>query len=348
MTCDQAIELLPWYLNGTLEPGELAEVRRHLTTCESCRAALAETVQAGTVFAQHIPAPDMVALAWGERPSGIDPAAADEHLTSCAECAAELELVRMSRRLEEEGNVAVFPAARPQTARSQAVPSQAYRGWRAAAIAASLVGLVAAGGWFQTARQPRQQPQQAVVRPVAPPPGSVAPVPQPQAPAGTGSKAAGSNAAGELAMLRQKVKELTDVADGLQNQVRKGQEQVAHLTAEPALSPYISPTDVVRGKENIGEMADVAVVPARASIALLPLRATHAETGAHAHHEVEILSAGGSPLKTKPVQRDPNGSYLLALLRGELKPGDYTLQVYGTADGKRDPEPEGTYKIRVQ
>ena len=23
MTCDQAIELLPWYLNGTLEPGVL-------------------------------------------------------------------------------------------------------------------------------------------------------------------------------------------------------------------------------------------------------------------------------------------------------------------------------------
>lgn len=339
MTCDQAIELLPWYLNGTLEPGELAEVRRHLTACESCRAALAETAQAGALFsqentAQHIPAPDLVALAWGEHPSGIDPAAAEEHLASCAECAAELELVRMSRRLEEEGNVAVFPAARPRTA-----PSQSYRGWRAAAIAASLAGLVAAGGWFQTATQPRQ-PEQAVVRPAAPPPGSMAPVPQPQA-----TPVTGSNMASELAMLRQRVKELSDTADGLQSQVRKGQEQVAHLTAEPALSPYISPTDVVRGKENTEE---IAVVPARASVALLPLRATHAETGAHAHHEVVILSAGGTPLKTKPVRRDPNGSYLLALLQGELKPGDYTLQVYGTADGKRDPEPEGTYKIRLQ
>jgi anti-sigma factor RsiW len=333
MTCDQAIELLPWYLNGTLESGELAEVRQHLETCESCRAALAETGQAWTVFAQHIPAPDMVALAWGERPTGIAPAAAEEHLASCAECAAELELARLSRRLEEEGNVVVFqgasPAARPQTA-----PSRAYRGWRAAALAASLAAVVAAGGWFQTARQP----QQAVVRPVAPPVASQPAAAPPPAPAD-------SNADRELAALRQQVKELSDSAGGLQSQVRKSQEQIARLTAEPALSPYISPTDVVRGKE---DTAELAVVPAGASIALLPLRATHPETGAHEHHEVVILSASGATLKTKPVQRDPNGSYLLALLQGELKPGDYTLQVYGTAAGKRDPEPDGTYKIRIQ
>ena len=55
MTCDQAIELLPWHLNGTLEAGETAEVRQHLETCERCRAALAETRQAWSVFAQHIP-----------------------------------------------------------------------------------------------------------------------------------------------------------------------------------------------------------------------------------------------------------------------------------------------------
>ena len=340
MTCDQAIELLPWFLNGTLESGELAEVRQHLETCESCRTALAETGQAWSVFAQettarHIPAPDLVALAWGELPSGIEPAAAEEHLAACAECAAELDLARMSRRLEEEGNVAVFPAARPQTSQTAGTtPSRAYRGWRAAAIAASLAGLVAAGGWFQTARQPQQA---AAVRPVAPVAILPAPAPSP-APAS-------SNADRELATLREKVKELSDSTDRLQSQVRVSQEQVAHFTAEPALSPYISPTDVVRGKE---DTAEIAVVPGNASVALLPLRATHPETGAHEHHEVVILSAGGATVKTKPVRRDPNGSYLLALIQGELKPGDYTLQVYGTADGKRDPEPDGTYKIRIQ
>ena len=148
MTCDQSIELLPWLLNGTLEAGEREEVRKHLAGCERCRQALAETRQAWTVFAQHIPAQDLVALAWGDRPSGIEAAAAEEHLASCAQCSAELELARMSRRLEEEDNIALFPAAKPRP-----VTGAAPRTWRAAAIAASLAAVVALGGWFHTAQQ---------------------------------------------------------------------------------------------------------------------------------------------------------------------------------------------------
>jgi Putative zinc-finger len=161
MTCDQSIELLPWLLNGTLDAGERAEVRHHLATCERCRLALTETRQAWTVFAQHIPAQDLVALAWGDLPSGIDAAAAEEHLASCAQCAAELEMTRMSRRLEEEDNVALFPAAKPRP-----VAGAAPRSWRAAALAAGLATLVAAGGWFHAARQGGDQLSQ-VRTPVA-------------------------------------------------------------------------------------------------------------------------------------------------------------------------------------
>jgi hypothetical protein len=148
MTCDQAIEILPWYLNGTLDAGEREEVRNHLATCERCRQALADTRQAWTVFAQHIPTQDLVALAWGQPPSGIDPAAAEEHLASCAECAAELEMVRMSRRLEEDDNVALFPAGKPRP-----LAGAAPRTWRAAALAAGLAAVVAMGGWIHTAQQ---------------------------------------------------------------------------------------------------------------------------------------------------------------------------------------------------
>jgi hypothetical protein len=158
MTCDQAIELLPWYLNGSLESGELAEVGQHLETCESCRAALAETGQAWAVFApqspaqhdtRHLSAQALVALAWGEPPAGIDPAAAEAHLVSCAECAAQLEMARMSRRLEEEENVVPFPAAKQRPA-----AGAAPRSWRAAALAAGLAAVVAAGGWLHAVRQP--------------------------------------------------------------------------------------------------------------------------------------------------------------------------------------------------
>jgi len=38
---DKAAMLLPWYLNGTLEPGEAAVFEAHLAECDGCRADLA-------------------------------------------------------------------------------------------------------------------------------------------------------------------------------------------------------------------------------------------------------------------------------------------------------------------
>src|SRR5690242_2639193 len=107
MNCDDAIEFLPWLLNGSLEAGERDEVRRHLATCERCRAALTDTRDAWGIFSQHLPSEALVALAYGETPAGIDPVLAERHLASCPQCAAELELARTSRRLEEDDRIAV-------------------------------------------------------------------------------------------------------------------------------------------------------------------------------------------------------------------------------------------------
>lgn len=41
-THDEVVELLPWLVNGTLEPDEVRRVRDHLAQCASCRAARAE------------------------------------------------------------------------------------------------------------------------------------------------------------------------------------------------------------------------------------------------------------------------------------------------------------------
>jgi len=149
MTCEQAIELLPWYLNGTLETAERDEVGGHLETCEACRTALAETREAGRIFAQHLPTEVLVALAYGERPDGMDPALAERHLDTCPQCAAELELTRMSRRLEEDDRIVPFQAPPRRD------PLRESPGWRRAAMAASLVGLIALGGWFHAAQRSR-------------------------------------------------------------------------------------------------------------------------------------------------------------------------------------------------
>jgi hypothetical protein len=153
MTCEQAIERLPWLLNGTLESAEKAEVEGHLADCEACRAALAETGEAWRIFGQHLPPQALVALAYGEAPEGVDYGLAERHLASCPECAAELELARMSRRLEEDDRIATFPVKRDRETGS------GYRTWRGAALAAGLAGLVAFSGWFQAAQRSRMVPE---------------------------------------------------------------------------------------------------------------------------------------------------------------------------------------------
>jgi anti-sigma factor RsiW len=165
MTCEQAIEILPWYLNGTLEAKEKEEVRHHLATCETCRRALAETREAWRTFDQHLPSEALVALAWGEAPAGIDPALAERHLAACPQCAAELELARTSRHLEEDNRIALFPA-KPAAAPSREIRRDGEDGetrtWRHAALAASLAAMVSFGGWIYTAVQgdPSGEPAQ--------------------------------------------------------------------------------------------------------------------------------------------------------------------------------------------
>lgn len=60
MTHAEASSLLPWYVNGTLEPSEHDAVRAHLADCAECRAecALLHEVQNATVAAASDAAPD--------------------------------------------------------------------------------------------------------------------------------------------------------------------------------------------------------------------------------------------------------------------------------------------------
>ena len=182
MNCEHAVELLPWLLNGTLGQDERRQVREHLMGCEACRQALADTRLAWKAFDQHLPPEALVALAWGETPTGIDPALAELHLASCPECAAELELVRTGRHLEEDDRIAVLtPRARP----SSPVARPSWTGWRAAALAAGLAGVVAATGWFQTAQRANSMEDQLARRPAMTAPAEPRPTaPVPPAPAG--------------------------------------------------------------------------------------------------------------------------------------------------------------------
>jgi len=156
--CEDAIERLPWFLNGTLTHEERVSLLSHLESCEPCRLALSETRTAWQIFSQHIPPEQLLAWAGGEASGGEDEVRA-RHLETCAQCAADLELVRMSRRLVEADGIALLPTQR-----------SAARGdlwWRRSAMAAGLAAVVMGGGWLVTAARVGQLSTQLTRQPLA-------------------------------------------------------------------------------------------------------------------------------------------------------------------------------------
>ena len=93
--CRETRELLPWYVNGTLDAERRKAVESHLASCEDCRAELEETRFALAVAVQHVSTEALVAYVAGDDP-GMDPDLLETHLASCADCAEELALLRES------------------------------------------------------------------------------------------------------------------------------------------------------------------------------------------------------------------------------------------------------------
>jgi hypothetical protein len=319
MNCDEAIELLPWLLNGALEEGERREVRRHLETCERCRIAWAETREAARIFSQHLPSEALVALAYGEPPAGIDPALAERHLASCPECAAELELARTSRRLEEDDKIAVFPGPPARKDRGES------RSWRTAALAASLAGVVAASGWVHSARELRSVSEQSAAKPPAP---VVEPTrPEPPSAGGSGVERQFDELRAQVGALASKVEETERAKEELEAQVRESRSPRINVHFDTAMG-------VTRGEEG-----DEIVLPGdRDSVLTLdggkPATPRNIEvwgSTSKVFEEPELLPQGEL------------GQYSVLFPAGFLKPGRYTIRLYSTDGTLRE-----TYKIRVE
>jgi anti-sigma factor RsiW len=329
MNCERAIELLPWYLNGTLDEGERGAVREHLKDCEGCRQALEETRLAWRVYGQHVPAEALVALAWGETPEGYDPEVLERHLQSCPECAAELEMVRTSRRLEEDDRVALFPTSRTRSVERPARPGA----WRAAALAAGLAGVVAASGWLWSAGRVHTL-EERLAR-VAPPASAPAPAPPPS------DRDRVAALAAEVERLRASQAELLEQESRMREQIT---QIAAARPAEPtpqinALISDLYPSgDVVRGGP-----AEVPELPAGTAAGLM-LHASHPET--HTSHRIEIVDAAGKVVwSADGLRRSPQDDFAL-ILPGTLKPGNYTIRLSAREGGKRvDLE---SYAVRVK
>lgn len=342
--CDDVRGTFPWLLNGTLNDEERRQVLQHLATCETCRRDLADTRLAAEIFDQHPPAEAILALAWDETPRGVDPALLEEHLAGCPRCAAELELARMSRRLEEDDRIVPLPRRTTPTPAPVVVPAPrtGWRGWKSAALAAGLAGVVALAGWLQTAGRLHTLEEQLANQTAAPAPAT---------PAAAGESKQVQQLTAEVAERGRRIEQLETKLSEVQQQATELSGQVDQLAQAGPTAPApqinarirdLQPSgDVVRG----GGPAAAPEVLSQASAVLL-LNASHPET--HRDHAVEIVDASGKVVwSAAGLTRDTqSGLYVLTLPPGALRAGEYTIRVYGMADSQR--EPVESYSIRVQ
>ncbi len=344
MTCEHATELLPWLLNGTLEPAERQEVLEHVRKCEACRRALDEARLALAAAGAHLPAEALVAAAFGEpMPPGIDAALVEEHLAACPQCAADLELARTSHALADE-EVLLFPRTAPPAAVPARQAAPAGR-WRAAALAAGLAAVLFAGGWL-TNRQALDRMEERLAGRTAPPaPAAPGGGPEEDRTAGLAEEnrrlrdEAAARAAGEQAAREE--------ADGLRQELAR-REAPAGGGAAPQLNPVIADLfppggDVVRGG---GETGTTIELPAGAGGATLILNTRG--PSAFREHAVELRDAAGKPVWSARglVTQPDEGPFHLHLPRQVLAPGTYTLEVFGLDGARR--EKVQTYRFTIR
>jgi anti-sigma factor RsiW len=344
--------------------------------------------------------------------------AIEEHLAGCPKCAAELELVRTSRLLAdpaEDGRIAILPAPREEVGKRQGLPAAAAasaatatnaaaaavsvaatpapaatwgrrddaaarRAWQRSALAAGVVGLLAATGWIESARHSRELERRLAAAPAVAPvqtgaASSSAVAARTRPPASPSTEPTQASSGPGEAELRRRAGEAEVRLRALADENRQLQQQVAALgstatelsrrsdalqASRPAPGPRIESdvmvTDVEpadRAERGTGAPA-AAAIPLSSGAATLLLHTRHA--GSYPDYEIEVWDTQGR-LVDKPTRvfRAPGGQdsfeeFDITLGRGGLAPGAYILHLFGRHPGgaaKGGREALETYFIRV-
>lgn len=322
MTCETSIELLPWLLNGTLEQPEKDQLLQHLAGCERCRTALAESRDAYRLFTTHVGSEDLVAYVW-DQPATLAAEVIERHLAGCAPCAAEAELARMSRRLEEDANVVPFP--------TRQVVKRPALVWRTAALAASVLLVVSATGWWQSAQTAKSIAQEEAARPtpvLVPPPA--------QTPSAEEARSA---------ELRARLQEAVERTGELAAEAEATAQVAARLESEVERlrQPQVNAWNEYLEAGVVRSASDGVEIP-RDTVATPLLEAQGPESDRYP----TVLDESGKVLweGTKPLVR-ANRQYSVSFPAGWFpKPGRYTLQLWSVENGERVPRESYTLTVK--
>jgi hypothetical protein len=345
-------------------------IEEHLAGCPKCAAEL-ELVRTSRLLADPaedgriaiLPAPREAA---GERQGLPATAAAAAAAATAAPAAA---------------TAAASGAAAPAPAASwgRRDDAAARRAWQRSALAASIVGLLAATGWIESARHSRELEQRlaaapapavAPVRTGAASPSAVAARTRPPASPSTAAGQAPSGP-GEAELRRRagdaevRLRALADENRQLQQQVatlgrtaaelsqRSDALQASQAAAGPRLESDVVVTEVQpaeRAERGAGAPAADAI-PLSSGAATLLLHTRH--SGSYPDYEIEVRDAQGRLVwKPKRVFRargvqDSFEEFDITLGRGALAPGAYTLHLFGRHGAEGGRETLETYSIRV-
>lgn len=138
MDCKQVEELLPWFLNDSLEKAEHEKVKEHLGDCSECRGEIEATTFAARVFDEHVEVDSLLDYALDQEISSEESSRIESHLQNCAACRDQVEMARNSRRLQQDEIATISTSLKPA----------ASPGLRIVAIAASLAVAILAGWLF--------------------------------------------------------------------------------------------------------------------------------------------------------------------------------------------------------
>lgn len=311
MICDEVVQRLPWFLNGTLAREEQSEIRGHLAECASCRAALAETRLGYRIFSAHVPSEALVDYAWDRTPEGLDSGLVERHLEDCPECAAELELIRTSRRLAEEPDVALLRPKARQT--SPVAPPRFYRAWQATALAAALGGVFAFTAWTNSEQQRRRLGLEV------------------------------ASARQDVAEAQKGLASLTDQVGRLRDQAVSAVPPAAAPAATPAV-PAESAGSYGTGSVNIliltaevtrgGEDGGIPSLSAKSQSAPLIISYDTGGTPEATAYRVEVRRGASSVFSDAARYDANNGGVLFQINPSKLGKGEYTLVLSAIEGGK--------------
>jgi hypothetical protein len=309
MDCKRATELVPWFLNDTLDATEQQLVRDHLEKCEQCQREVEETMIVRAIHQQHVPTGTLIDYAFEQPLMDSDQETVERHLRVCRECAEQLELVRQSRALQDEERVEVPPAG-VQESRWWQVPQ-----WQCFAIAASLILLVAACGWFFGLHQGRVEraaltAQQRMIQDRL------------------------EKALTESQMLRQTETELRRQQDLAGQEIAWLRKQVDENSGPEMNTPVISLLPVEQAERGLQATINHVRIPQgvqRVALMLAPQT-----SASYRNYYVEMADAQKKVvLGDQGLVRNPDGDYTISLPVTLLAPGRYTISVFGQTNARR-------------